>query len=194
MVKEIVVQSLTAGDPAWSTLVSRIAGIVFCGTPHRGADVALMAKRLAIILRTQHHIRDMAAGTRHLERLHSRFVAWHRKAQPRMEAYMEGIGMKRQLLFLRWLPAVFAVKPGSADPQLAGCRCIPCHVDHLALVKPDTHQHDVYAGVISFIKDCLQSPAVPSKTSSTEHPSIQLLLSLLELGDVSIEIRSRHQA
>jgi pimeloyl-ACP methyl ester carboxylesterase len=165
MVKEIVVQSLTAGDPAWSALVSRIAGIVFCGTPHRGADVALMAKRLAIILRTQHHIRDMAAGTRHLERLHSRFVEWHRRAQPRTEAYMEGIGMKRQHGFLRWLPAVFAVKPGSADPQLAGCRCIPCHDDHLALVKPPNHDHDVYAGVKAFVDKCLPSPAPKSSLS-----------------------------
>lgn len=192
MVKEIVVQSLTAGDPAWSTLVSRIAGIVFCGTPHRGADVALMAKRLAIVLLTQHHIRDMASGTRHLERLHSRFVEWHWKALPRIEAYMEGIGMKRQTWFLRWLPAVFAVKSGSADPQLAGCRCIPCHCDHLALVKPDTHQHDVYAGVLSFIRECLQRPTVPFQSSNSEHPSVRLLLSLLELVDVAIQIRSKH--
>jgi pimeloyl-ACP methyl ester carboxylesterase len=157
MVKEIVVQSLTAGDPAWSAFVCRIAGIVFCGTPHRGADVALMAKRLAVVLRTQHHIRDMAAGTRHLERLHSRFVEWHRKHQPKTEAYTEGIGMKRSVWWLRWLPAVFAVKSGSADPQLAGCRCIPCHDDHLALVKPPGKEHDVYSGVLKFVQGVLDS-------------------------------------
>jgi hypothetical protein len=166
MVKEIVVQSLTAGDAAWSALVSRIVGIVFCGTPHRGADVALMAKRLAVVLRTQHHIRDMAAGTRHLERLHSRFVEWHRTHQPNTEAYSEGIGMKRHHWFLRCLPAVFAVKPGSADPQLAGCRCIPCYDDHLALVKPPNSDHDVYAGVKSFVGRCLPS-AVHQPSLST---------------------------
>lgn len=166
MVKEIVVQALTAGDAAWSRLVSRIAGIVFCGTPHRGADVAWAAKNLAIVLRTQQHIRDMAAGTRHLERLHSRFVEWHRKGRPEAEAYAEGIGMKRQHWFLRWLPAVFAVKPGSADPQLAGCRCIPCHCDHLALVKPDSRQHDVYAGVRVFVEKCLPLSASPPGLSA----------------------------
>lgn len=167
MVKEIVVQSRTAGDPAWTTLVSSIAGIVFCGTPHRGADVALMAKRLAVVLRTQHHIRDMASGTRHLERLQSRFVEWHRQHQPKMEAYVEGIGMKRQHGFLRWLPAVFAVLPGSADPQLAGCRCIPCHCDHLALVKPPNREHDVYAGVMLFVRKCLPSPVSESAISTS---------------------------
>ena len=103
------------------------------------------------MLRTQHHIRDMASGTRHLDHLHRRFVEWHHRHQPRVEAYAEGIGMKRQHWFLRWLPAVFAVKPGSADPQLAGCRCVPCHCDHLALVKPIDRTHDVYAGVRKFV-------------------------------------------
>jgi hypothetical protein len=152
MVKEIIVQSLTANDPAWSRLVASITGIVFCGSPHRGAAVARMGKILAPILRTQHHIRDMASGSRHLEHLHSRFVAWHSKAQPTTEAYAEGTGMKRQHWWLRWLPAVFAVKPGSADPQLAGCRCIPCHHDHLALVKPPDREHDVYAGVLKLVR------------------------------------------
>lgn len=155
MVKEIVVQSLTTCDEAWKRLVGNIAGIVFCGTPHRGSDVAWAVRQLAIVLRTQDHIRDMAAGTRHLDRLHTRFVEWHRNHQPKTEAYAEGIGMKRQHWFLRWLPAVFAVKPGSADPQLAGCRRIPCHCDHLALVKPESREHDVYAGVLKTIHLCL---------------------------------------
>jgi len=169
MVKEIVVQSITAGDQEWGRLVGNIVGIVFCGTPHRGADVALMAKRLAVVLRTQHHIRDMASGTRHLDRLHTRFVEWHRTAKPRTEAYTEGIGMKRLHWFLRWLPAVFAVKPGSADPQLAGCRCIPCHEDHLALVKPPNYEHDVYAGVLKFVVAIVQglSPTAKPQLSTS---------------------------
>ncbi len=182
MVKEIVVQSLTAGDDAWSSLVSQIAGIVFCGTPHRGADVARMARRLAGVLRTQHHIQDMAAGTRHLERLHSRFVEWHRQHQPKTEAYAEGIGMKRQHWFLRWLPAVFAVKPGSADPQLAGCRCIPCHCDHLELVKPGCREDDVFAGVRKFIAGIL--PAV--QTASPPSPVLPGP-SLSNLSDSAIQ-------
>ena len=157
MVKEIVVQSLTAGDPALSTLVSRIAGIVFCGTPHRGSQVALMARRLSAVLRTQQHIRDMAAGERHLDRMHSRFVEWHRKAQPLTEAYTEGLGMKRCLWWLRWLPRLLIVEPGAADPQLAGCRCIPCHDDHIDLVKPPNREHDVYAGVLKFVRAALES-------------------------------------
>jgi pimeloyl-ACP methyl ester carboxylesterase len=162
MVKEIIVQSLTAGDAALSAFVSRIAGIVFCGTPHRGSDAALMARRLGAILRTQPHIRDMAAGERHLDRMHSRFVEWHRKAQPLTEAYTEGLGMKRRLWWLRWLPRLMIVPPGSADPQLAGCRCIPCHDDHVDLVKPASREHDVYAGVLRIVRSALASVPRPA--------------------------------
>lgn len=192
MVKEIVVQSITAGDAAWQRLVGQISGIVFCGTPHRGSDVAWAAKKLATVLRTQHHIRDMAAGTRHLDRLHSRFVEWHRQHKPMTEAYAEGIGMKRQQWLLRLLPVVFAVKPGSADPQLADCRCIPCHCDHLTLVKPDSHQHDVYAGVRVFIEKCLLRSVPPCQPSSGVRPSNRLLLSLVELIDALNEVRNHH--
>lgn len=180
MVKEIVVQSLTAGDADWSRLVGCIAGIVFCGTPHRGSDVALMARRLAAVLRTQSHIRDMAAGTRHLDRMHARFVEWHGNHFPKTEAYAEGIGMKRQHWFLRWLPAVFAVKQDSANPHLKGCRCVPCHCDHLDLVKPSSREHDVYAGVLKFIRETISALplAKPSAklTATTDKASIRSLL------------------
>lgn len=166
MVKEIVVQSLTAGDPNWSRLVGQISGIVFCGTPHRGSDVAFMAKQLSLVLCTQHHIRDMASGTRHLDRLHSRFVEWHRTHNPITEAYTEGIGMKRRIWWLRWLPRVFAVRHGSADPQLPGCRCVPCHCDHLDLVKPESRDHDVYSGTKKFLQSVMAD-------KPTVHPSPQ---------------------
>lgn len=125
MVKEIVVRSLTSPDPEWKRLVNQIRGIVFCGTPHRGSAAALMARNPSVVLRTQHHIRDMARGERHLDRLHTRFVEWHRQSEVKVEAYAEGIGMKRRQWFIPPLPRVMIVEPGSADPQLAECRCIP---------------------------------------------------------------------
>jgi tetratricopeptide (TPR) repeat protein len=176
MVKEIVVQSMTAGDRDWSALVSSIAGIVFCGTPHRGSDVASTARKLSIVLRTQEHIRDMAEGERHLERLHTRFVEWQASAKVPIEAYAERLGMTRQSVWLRWLPKVLIVPPGSADPQIAGCRCIPCNNHHTGLVKPSNREHDVYAGVQKFIKTCLASPlreqtrTPTSSYSSTSSP------------------------
>jgi pimeloyl-ACP methyl ester carboxylesterase len=162
MVKEIVVQSLTAGDEGWAKLVKQISGIVFCGTPHRGSHVAKMAKRLAAVLRTQGHIREMAAGERHLNRLHKQFVEWQRATQTPVQAYAERIGMKRHRWWLRWLPALVIVPPESADPEIAGCTCVPCHDDHLSLVKPAAAQHDVYLGVRLFIEECITRPSPPS--------------------------------
>lgn len=160
MVKEIVVQSLTAGDREWTHLVSQVAGIVFCGTPHRGSHVAGMAKNLATVLRTKEHIQEMAAGERHLDRLHQRFVEWQQCSSAKIEAYTENIGMKRHAVWARVLPAVVIVPPDSANPQMAGCRCIPCNEDHVSLVKPPDRHHDVYAGVLRFAKTAVE----PRKT------------------------------
>jgi pimeloyl-ACP methyl ester carboxylesterase len=159
MVKEIVVQSLTAGDAEWARLVKHISGIVFCGTPHRGSHVARMAKRLAAVLRTQAHIRDMATGERHLNRLHKRFVEWQRGTMIPIQAYAESRGIKRRRWWLRWLPALVIVPPESADPEIAKCACVPCSDDHLTLVKPSSTEHDVYRGVRMFIEELLTRPA-----------------------------------
>ncbi|MFL6520398.1 MAG: alpha/beta fold hydrolase [Chthoniobacterales bacterium] len=172
MVKEIVVQSLTTGDSAWARLVSNIAGIVFCGTPHRGSDVALMARHLATILRTQDHIRDMASGVRHLERLHSHFVEWQGETQVPIEAYAERLGMTRENIWLRWLTKLLIVSPGSADPQIKGCRCIPCNNHHTGLVKPANRDHDVYSGVLKFINTHLASSERKSQGMLTYAHSI----------------------
>ena len=118
-----------------------------------------MAKNLATVLRTKEHIQEMAAGERHLDRLHQRFVEWQLHSTTKVEAYTENIGMKRHAVWARVLPAVVIVPPDSANPQMAGCRCIPCHDDHVSLVKPPSRHHDVYAGVLRFVK----AAVVPSK-------------------------------
>ncbi len=183
MVKEIVVQSLTAGDAEWARMISRVVGIVFCGTPHRGSHVAGMARNLATVLRTPVHIREMANGERHLDRLHTRFVEWQRKSAAKVEAYFESIGMKRQNPLLRVLPAVVIVPPDSANPQMAGCRCIPCNDDHVSLVKPRDRKHDVYAGVLQFVKSVVASlgvgPEVPASMEGQPELVRQMILQIL---------------
>jgi pimeloyl-ACP methyl ester carboxylesterase len=162
MVKEIVVQSLTAADGSWASLVGRISGIVFCGTPHRGSHVAKMAKRLSAVLQTHAHIREMATGEKHLNRLHKQFIEWQSSTRIPIQAYSEQRGIKRRRWWLRWLPKLVIVPPESADPGMAGCTCIPCMEDHLSLVKPSSAEHDVYHGVRMFLQECLTRPAPPS--------------------------------
>ena len=55
--KEIIVRSQTCGSAEWKQLVSAIHGVVFCGTPHRGAHLANAARVLANYLRTQKYCR-----------------------------------------------------------------------------------------------------------------------------------------
>lgn len=110
-----------------------------------------------------------------------------------MKTFAENHALMASGFLGRLVPLGKVVPRDSANTSID----IPTDVDadHLNLVKPPasgTVHALVYVGTRQFIRECLQRPTVPSKSSNTEHPSIRLLLSMLELGDVSIQIRSKH--
>lgn len=96
VIKSLIVSSAHAGD-AHQKIVSQIQGIVFCGTPHRGAALASAAKLLGEhasslirvlapcvtwplgvflgrLISPQDHLREMAAHAQPLDFLHDRFL------------------------------------------------------------------------------------------------------------------------
>lgn len=159
-VKEIVVRSQTAGLPDWERLVAHVRGIVFCGTPHRGAHLATVAKVLCNYLRTQQHLQQMGMGAPYLDTLHNEFVAWQHKTGIAVEAYTEQVGLFRNRWYWRPLALGQVVPVESGNPGLAGCACHPVGTDHIALVKPEGRQNDVYGGVLRFIdKVLVQRPS-----------------------------------
>jgi len=169
-VKEIIVRSQTRGSAEWKQLVASVHGIVFCGTPHRGAHLATAAKVLANYLRTQEHLQQMVMGAPILDTLHDEFIAWQRDSAVKVESYVEKVGLFRTKLWFLTLPLGLVVPSESGNPGIADCECHPITADHLTLVKPDSRDHDVYAGVLRFIHKVLDS----APTSIPPDPNIQL--------------------
>ena len=154
MVKEIIVRSLVRSQSEGKQLVSAIRGIVFCGTPHRGADLAKMAAVLSKIFRTQTHLKQMAIGDPMLDTLHDDFLNWQNETKTPVLSFVEQIGLFRKQWCLN-LSVGQAVPPESGNPNIVDCDCTPIAADHIALVKPDSRKHDVYGGVLRFIHKVL---------------------------------------
>jgi pimeloyl-ACP methyl ester carboxylesterase len=122
-VKEIIVGSQTRGSAEWKTLVASIRGIVFCGTPHRGADFVTAAKVLSSYLRTQEHVQQMKMGASGLDTLHDEFIMWQRTTGIMVESYVEQIGLVRTWRWLRFLPQKLVVP--TAIPALPAAVATP---------------------------------------------------------------------
>lgn len=218
----LVVKSLIAASahstPTQRRLVSQIRGLVFCGTPHRGSALASAAKVLSDhsdglihlfapcvgwlggcflsrLIKPQPHLREMAAHAEPLDLLHDQFLSWQRESSVPVKTYAESHDLMAGGFLGRLISLGQVVPRDSANTNID----IPTDVDadHLRIVKPaasGTVHALVYIGTREFIKECLQRPDAPSQSLNADHPSVRLLLSLLELGDVSIKLRSKPPA
>jgi pimeloyl-ACP methyl ester carboxylesterase len=157
VVKALLVGSQVQADRDRKRMASQTRGVVFCATPHRGSDFATAAARLGLFLGgTQDHLQEMKAGQEPLDILHDQFIEWQRMHRVPVCSYAENIGLFRKG-WLRSVPLGLVVPRDSANPNLAGHTVRDVDEDHLTLVKPKSRKSDVYAGVLRFIHECLES-------------------------------------
>lgn len=153
IVKSLLVASQTLADDNRKLVASAVRGIVFCGTPHRGSAFADAARVLATLLGgPQPHVDEMRSNAEHLDLLHDEFIEWHRRNPVAIESYAENIGLFQTRAILRPLPLGLVVPRASANPGIPGHAVRDVDDDHLTMVKPRNRQHDVYAGVLRFVK------------------------------------------
>lgn len=165
MVKQIIVRSLSQKQADIRQLVDHIRGIVFCGTPHRGAGVAKLAKALSHSFRTPEYVKQLSAGNPFLDTLHDSFVNWQRETNVPIYSFVE----KDKLFRIKWLFNFHfgqVVPQESGNPNIAGSTLFPVAADHIQLVKPNSRKHDVYAGTKRFLDEVLKvipkiEPVVP---------------------------------
>lgn len=81
-----------------------------------------------------------------------------------VESYAENVGLFRTRWFRRPLPLPLVVPRASANPGIADHTVRDVDDDHLTLVTPRNRQHDVYAGVLRFIRNALAPEAAPAAT------------------------------
>jgi pimeloyl-ACP methyl ester carboxylesterase len=171
VVKSLVADSAANADEDRKQIASMVRGIVFCATPHRGSSFADAASVLGqVLLGTQAHVDEMRANAEPLDLLHDRFVEWQRNARVPVDSYAENIGLFRQTLMGRPLPLGLVVPRASANTGIAGHSIKDVDADHLTLVKPPNRQHDVYAGVLRFIRKLVPLvPGPPNIVANIEH-------------------------
>ncbi|MEZ5581142.1 MAG: hypothetical protein R3F40_18085, partial [Candidatus Competibacteraceae bacterium] len=171
VVKSLIVGSQTLPDPDRKRIVSTIRGIVFCATPHRGsafADAAGVLLLCALFGGRQSHVKEMRDNAQPLDILHDEFIEWHRHHQVPVLSYAENVGLFKTRWFRRPLPLKLVVPRTSANPGIAGHTVRDVDDDHLTLVKPPNREHDVYAGVLRFIRNTLgESP--PKNPNGSEN-------------------------
>jgi pimeloyl-ACP methyl ester carboxylesterase len=154
IVKSLIVDSQTQADLERKRLVSMIRGIIFCATPHRGSAFADAAGILGKVFGgSQAHVDEMRANAESLDFLHEQFIEWHRNYNVPVQSYAENVGLFRTRPLARPIPIGLVVPRASANTDIAGHTVRDVDEDHLTLVKPSNRQHDVYAGVLRFIKD-----------------------------------------
>lgn len=187
VVKSLIVDSLATKDQRHIELAESVRGIAFCGTPHRGADIAaagvalqryfatglaalltgrlgwLLGGFLSMRLGLQHHVQQMATNAEPLDHLHDKFLAWHQDQPVLVESYAEHRPLCKGPISLG-----VVVKRGSANPGI-GLPPYDVDADHLSLVKPPTPPHVihdiVFGGVLRFIDDALKPPSPFHKPS-----------------------------
>ena len=109
---------------------------------------------------------EMRANAEPLDILHDQFIEWYRIHPIPVASYAENVGLLRTRRFLRPLPLGLVVPRASANPGLAGHTVRDVDDDHLTLVKPPDREHDVYAGVVRFVRDALEVGSLEPGSSS----------------------------
>jgi pimeloyl-ACP methyl ester carboxylesterase len=168
LVKELIVRSQVRDRPEAKSLVAAIRGIVFCGTPHRGAGMASAAKTLSTFFRTQIHLQQMEQGGALLDTLHDDFLQWQKTSGCQVQSFVEKEGLYRRRWWWTAVSLGQAVPQQSGNPNIVGCPCDPIPADHIQLVKPANRESDVFAGTDRFLKKILGSvKAEPPETERT---------------------------
>jgi len=175
VVKHLIVDSQTLPGEDRKRIVSHIRGIVFCGTPHRGAAFADAARVFGILGGgSQAHVAEMRANAERLDLLHDKFIEWHhRNPNPvSIVSYAES----KKLSLTRWIffPTDYGVvvPRASANPGIQGCDIHDSDDDHLTLVKPTRRTGDVYSGVLRFIIKVLTPTSARAATATDPIPTV----------------------
>ena len=171
VVKHLIVDSQVLPGEDRKRIVGRIRGIVFCGTPHKGSAFADAARVFGVLGGgSQAHVKEMCANTEKLDLLHDKFVHWHGQQSVLIDSYAEN----RKLCLTRWLFSTdygVVVPRPSANAGIFDSEIHDLDDDHLTLVKPRNRKHNVYVGVLRFIRKALFSRTTQV---SVIHPQMRI--------------------
>lgn len=163
VIKSGMTQAQSLGDPLRVTLLERIAGVVFVGTPHQGASLATVADKLRLLLRTNAQVTNMASDDAWLKLLNGQFRCLQVQRNFGVRVFFEskGVLIGRQIFGLALGRRQLIVDRNSSDPGIAGV--IPTAIDgnHIEIAKPKSRQALIHKALVEFLKGMASGPECP---------------------------------
>lgn len=180
VVKQMLLAADSYGHAAWSAMLGQVRGVAFIATPHDGAKIATVVRRLALLLRPTAVMGDLESNAAALRGLNYWFRNNAGRLGVRVEAYAETRDVRRLAII-----KVRVVDPASSDPGMTGVTPIPIDADHINITTPASRGAEIYLAVAKFVKSCLAAsgaamaagpappaqtpPVVPVATAVTSH-------------------------
>ena len=175
VVKQILrtMQDSAYSDERSEKFLSRMKGVAFLGTPHRGSYLADIANKVSLFFRPSDVTRDLRWGNPQLRDLNNWYRIYSRDKGIRNLLLVESVPLR--VLGLP-VPKILGtiVSQESAD---CGLQEIPISVDenHTQICKPDTKNSEVYVHVKDFV-DSVSSLPLQFENTNEKLEKIEKLL------------------
>ncbi|PYD10390.1 MULTISPECIES: alpha/beta fold hydrolase [Pseudomonas syringae group] len=161
VIKSGMTQAQVLGDPQRVTLLERVAGVVFVGTPHQGASLASIAQGLRLLLRTNTQVINMANDDAWLKLLNGQFRALKTQYNFGVRVFFEskGVLIGRKILGISFGSRLLIVDRNSSDPGLTGVVPTAIEGDHIEIAKPKSRRELIHKALVEFLKGIDGGPA-----------------------------------
>lgn len=173
VIKSGMTQAQALGDPQRLTLLERIAGVVFVGTPHQGSSLATVADKLRFILRTNPQVSNMVNDDAWLKLLNAQFRSLHAQRSFGVRVFFEtkGLFVGRRILGLAIGRRQLIVDRNSSDPGIAGVVPTGIEGDHIEIAKPKSRRELAHKALLEFLKGMADAPAGALPAGGTPPPA-----------------------
>lgn len=158
VIKSGMTQAQALGDPLRVTLLERIAGVVFVGTPHQGSSLATVANKLRLLLRTNAQVINMVSDDAWLKLLNGqfRYLQVQRSFDVRVFFESKGVFIGPRIFGVALGRRQLIVDRNSSDPGIAGVIPTAIDGDHIEIAKPKSRQALIHKALVEFLK-CIAS-------------------------------------
>lgn len=180
VIKAAIQHGLSEGVERFKQVINRIRGVVFIGTPHKGAQLVTLAKHFSPLLKKNAQANNVQRYDTQLSALNEQFLAYHNKLSAgklSVLTFMEtqGIFVGKKMLGFRMGPTVTVIEPDSTNPHVAGQITVPLEANHIGMCKLADKKESLYKSLLQFLKDDVDLSEVLVKTELTSKPSERVL-------------------
>lgn len=169
VIKTLIQNGLSKGVQRYKNTVEQIRGVVFIGTPHKGSQLATLAKYLSLVLRTNTQVKNMQNHDPYLGSLNQQFLAYYNNPpQGRVSvltfAETQGVFLGKKIVGARFGPTKLIVDYDSSEPHVPGEIAISLPEDHISMCKLADRDQQLYKSLLRFLKEDVDLTVLPDES------------------------------